>query len=140
MMRGFRLLFIFVLMVSSVILVRPQFVAAAEYDIKEMTPEVKSALDSRRARFDQVRAYKEKGAIGENNLGYLELLSEDVEAQALVKAENKDRRQIYQAILEQNNLPAGELDKVEKAFAQVQRDKAAPGDKIQDPEGQWITK
>ncbi len=116
------------------------FVWAGSYDIKEMTPEVKAALDSRRERFEQLRGLKEKGIVGENNRGYVEVVSEDATAQALVEAENRDRKFIYQTIVAQNNLGADALPTVEKVFAQVQRDKAGAGEKIQDGSGEWITK
>ena len=135
----FRLFFIVVLFLAGFVGMPPT-ARAASYDIKELTPDIKSALDNRRERFEQLRAYKEKGIVGENNRGYVELLSQDSEAKALVDAENKDRWAIYTTIVKQNQLAEGELAKVEQAFAQVQRDKANPGDKIQTPEGQWITK
>ncbi len=113
-------------------------VLAASYDIKEMTPEVKSALDGRRNRFDELKSLKAQGAIGENNQGYVEALK--TEGQSVVDAENRDRRFIYTTIVSQNGLPADALGTVEAVFAQVQRDKAASGDKIQDVSGSWTTK
>jgi len=113
---------------------------AATYDIKEMTPEVKAALDNRRNRFDSLRQFKTKGLIGENNRGYVEVLQDNSEAKSLAEAENKDRKFIYQTIVKQNNLPENALATIEEVFAQVQRDKASQGDKIQQPNGQWITK
>ena len=113
---------------------------ATSYEIKEMTPEIKAALDSRRDRFDLLRGFKEKGIIGEDNKGYVQLLSDNGEAKRIVDAENEDRRFIYEKIVEQNNLPKDALATVEKVFAQVQRDKANPGDKIQNDDGQWINK
>lgn len=115
--------------------------AQKTYDIKEMTPPVKSALESRRARFDQLAELKKQGIVGENNRGYTEVLASGVDnAAALVNAENADRKVIYQAIVEQNKLPATSLGLVEEVFAKVQRDKAAAGDKIQTVDGKWVTK
>ncbi len=113
---------------------------AASYDIKEMTPEVKSALDSRRARNEQLRSLKAQGIIGENNNGYVQVLKPDSEADGLVVAENQDRKVIYQTIVAQNNLPADALSTVEHVFAQVQRDKAAVRDPVQDESGNWKMK
>ena len=113
---------------------------AAQYDIKEMTPGVKAALDSRRDRFDQLHQLKEQGAVGENNHGYIEVLNGDAQAQSLADAENKDRKFIYQTIVEQNNLPADAISTVESIFAQVQRDKANTGESIQSEDGQWTKK
>jgi uncharacterized protein YdbL (DUF1318 family) len=114
---------------------------AASYDIKEMTPEVKSALDARRGRFDQLAALKAEGKVGENNQGYVEVLSGGgVGAESLVSAENSDRKMIYKTIVAQNGLPGDALSTVEKVFAQVQRDKAASGDSIQNESGAWVKK
>ena len=113
--------------------------AEGKYDIKEMTPEVKAALESRRNRFEQLKSLKAQGFVGENNRGYLEVLGNDSSARSLVDSENNDRRVIYKAIEVQNNLSSA-LATIEKVFAQVQRDKASPGDKIQDEDGAWVTK
>lgn len=115
-------------------------VYAASYDIKEMTPQVKSALDARRARFETLTALKAEGKIGENNTGYVEVLVPGSGVEEVVKPENIDRETIYKAIVSQNGLPADQSSVVEKVFAQVQRDKAAAGDSIQDESGQWVKK
>ncbi len=114
--------------------------AETAYNIKEMTPAVKAALDGRRERFDQLRTLKEQGLIGENNKGYIQLLTDDPQAEGLVEAENKDRQFIYKIIVEQNNLPADSLSTIETVFAQEQRERAKPGDKIQEPNGNWVAK
>lgn len=113
--------------------------SAAQYEIKEMTPEVKTALENRRNRFDELQALETRGVLGENNRGYVEVLQDNPEARALVEAENKDRRLIYQTIEKQNNL-TNALETIEKVFAQVQREKASPGEKIQLEDGRWVTK
>lgn len=113
---------------------------AASYDIKEMTPEVKASLDARRARYEQLAAMKAQGKIGENNHGYLDALDSGDGVKDVVDAENTDRKSIYKTIVEQNGLPADALATVETVFAQVQRDKAASGDSIQDESGSWIKK
>jgi uncharacterized protein YdbL (DUF1318 family) len=111
--------------------------AQATYDIKEMTPAVKSALDGRKARFADLKEMKSKGMVGENNRGYVQKLGGGKEVDALVSAENKDRKAVYEAIVEQNKLGSGALATVEKVFAGVQRGKADPGDKVQDASGRW---
>ncbi len=112
---------------------------AAEYNLKQMTPAVEQALLDRKARFDQLEAYKAKGVIGENNRGYVELFSSDEKAAEIVKGENADRRTIYQAIAEQNGI-ASQLEMIEKVFAQVQQEKARAGYKVQLADGTWMTK
>jgi uncharacterized protein YdbL (DUF1318 family) len=115
-------------------------VRAESYQLKEITPKVKTALDSRRARYDQLKSLKDQAAVGENNRGYVEALSGDAAAKALVDAENKDRRLIYETIVEQNKLPGDALTTVENVFAQVQQDKAGAGEMIQNFKGEWVKK
>ena len=119
----------------------PKVFSQTNYSIKEMTPEIKSALDDRKGRFDELQALKAQGDIGENNRGYVELLSkENTEAQSLIDNENKDRRFIYMTIVEQNNLSKEDLTTIENVFAQVQRDKANVGERIQSENGDWVVK
>ena len=88
--------------------------ADGTYDIKKMTPEIKSALENRRSRYNELRDLKQKNIIGENNRGYLKLLVQDNTAKILVDNENKDRRLIYTKILEQNNLDKDTMSTIEK--------------------------
>jgi uncharacterized protein YdbL (DUF1318 family) len=113
--------------------------AEAKYSLKEMTPEVSAALEARRARFDNLADLKAKGMIGEDNRGYVKALVSAPEVEAVAEAENKDRAIVYTTIATQNNL-AGEITTIEKVFAEVQRDKAKSGEKIQDTNGLWVTK
>ena len=113
--------------------------ADAKYSIKIMTPEVKSALDGRRSRYDQLREYKTSGALGENNQGYVAVLKSEGSADSVAAQENQDRKVIYQTIAEQNGLDNA-IGTIERVFAQVQRDKADSGDKIELEDGTWSTK
>ena len=110
------------------------------YDIKTLTPDVKVALDARKARFSELKALKAKGLVGENNRGYVEVLGGGADAKALVNAENANRKAVYLAIVEQNELADGALATVEGVFAGVQRAKAVAGEKVQDPSGNWLIK
>ncbi len=113
--------------------------AEGKYDIKQMTPEVQNALNGRRDRFDQLRALKSSGAVGENNHGYAEVLKQEGPAGDIVAAENRDRKVIYQTIAEQNGLENA-ISTIESVFAQVQRDKAGPGEQVQMEDGRWVSK
>lgn len=132
--------FISALCALSVFTAPPAVTAQSKYSIKEMTPEVQAALDNRRNRYEVLRSLKQQGVVGENNKGYVELLAADnAEAAAVVKEENADRQIIYTTIAQQNNLEDS-LSTIEQVFAQVQRDKADAGDKIQAEDGKWATK
>lgn len=113
---------------------------AETYDIKEMTPEVKNALDARTARFGELQSLKAQGIIGENNGGLVEVRKSSPVGSGLAQEENADRMVIYQAIVNQNALGPNGLAKVQAVFAEVQREKARPGDLIQLPSGQWTQK
>ena len=113
--------------------------AEGKYSIKEMTPEVQSALDNRRDRFEQLRTLKASGAVGENNQGYVQVLKQADGSDSLVAAENSDRKVIYQTIAQQNGLENA-VGTIESVFAQVQRDKAAAGEQIQTEDGRWTAK
>lgn len=113
---------------------------AADYDYKTMTPDIEKALKNRQARYYQLQALKQEGVIGENNKGYVTDLKDDSTASTMVAAENKDRRVLYEALAEQNKLGNAGLLEIQKAFAEVQKDKAGAGDMVQSASGEWKKK
>ncbi len=117
-----------------------QALAAANYDIKQMTPAIQQALSNRQARYMSIQDWKTQGVLGENNQGLVSMLKNHPEAASLAAAENLDRDVIYQAIVDQNGLGPVGLPKVRLAFSEVQHDKARPGDSIQLASGAWVQK
>ncbi len=57
-----------------------------------------SIRDDMAARSHEVKALKDSGLAGEDNLGFLELLVADETHRPLVNAENRDRLAVYEAI------------------------------------------
>lgn len=90
---------------------------AANYDIKEMTPEVREALAGRQTRYSELQAAKRSGAISENNEGLVSGNSD------LARAENRDRLVIYQTIADQNNLGSAGLSQIKRTFAETIRER-----------------
>ena len=132
--------FLWVTLIGLMSLVRLDTVyAQKQYSIKEMTPEVQSALDNRRDRYEKLSELKVKGIVGENNQGYVTVLRKDEGAEAIVNAENNDRKIIYTTIAKQNGLTDA-LGTIERVFAQEQRERAKPGEKIQNEDGRWVVK
>jgi len=113
---------------------------ATQYDIKEMTPAIQQALDARKARHSELRHLKSEGLLGEDNQGFVKVLTDDPMAQELARAENANRQVIYEAIVEQHQLGPEGLTQVKATFAEVQRDKAQAGVAIQLPSGEWVKK
>jgi uncharacterized protein YdbL (DUF1318 family) len=67
-------------------------------------------------------------------------LKDSSSADALTTAENQDRRVLYEALVEQNKLGNTGLLEVQKAFAEVQSEKAGAGDMVQSSSGDWKRK
>ncbi|HOG24327.1 MAG TPA: DUF1318 domain-containing protein [Candidatus Omnitrophota bacterium] len=135
-----RSLFMSAIIALSVIAMVVPSVFAGSYDLKEITPAVKQALENRQARYSQLQSLKQKGAVGEDNKGFVADLGRDPQAAAMVSSENRDRRIIYQALVDQNKLGSAGMTEVQKVFAEVQRDKASSGEYIQTPAGEWSRK
>lgn len=124
----------------TVIASTPILYAAQNYDLKEITPEVRQAIENRKARYGELARFKQQGLVGETNGGYAEVIGDSGEAGAIVAGENQDRRMIYETIASQNDLGPAGLSEVHRIFAEVQRGKAQSGDPIQLPSGEWIKK
>ena len=144
--KRFPLGIIFILLALSI----PLAEAAADYKLKTVNPSVQKALHHRKMRAHQLQTLKAQGVIGENNLGFVQVLesrswfartfkSSD-RTKILARRENRDRKVIYNAIVQQNHLKLNQIAEVKKEFAKVRRDRAKQGDLIQDSKGKWIRK
>lgn len=96
---------------------------AVQYDIKERTPEIDQAFNGRKARYQQIKQYTESGGLHEGNDGLVQVSKPIPGLAEIAAAENADRMTIYTAIATQNNLGPGGLAQVQKAFAEVRREK-----------------
>ncbi len=88
-------------------------------------------------RLPEIKALKDQGIVGENNKGYLEFVGQKKAKADVVKAENNDRRQVYQAIAKQQGTT---VEVVGKHRAVQIANKASPKDWLQDAEGKWYQK
>ncbi len=118
----------------------PRGAQAENYDLKQITPAVQQAIQSRQARFSQLQHLKQQGVIGEDNQGMVKVLKDLPEVKNIAAGENQDREIIYQTIAEQNGLGPVGIAKVREIFAEVQRGKAKPGESIQLRSGEWVQK
>jgi len=110
-----------------------------------------SAIDEAKARrngrIPNVQPFKNKGAVGENNVGLLEIVpgaslssAEAFQLQKLVRDENRDRMLIYQEFIKINNMTKADLKRVQAAFAKTQRENANSGEMVQNSDGSWSAK
>jgi len=123
---------------------QPAVVEAQEVpELRTRTPEVMAAIESRRKRRPELDAAARTGCLGENKDGLVDARpgqSCPPTLGQLVAAENADRMFLYKTLVAQNSMPAGDITRVQAAFAKVRREKAAPGTWIQLENGQWIRK
>ncbi|MCG9696818.1 YdbL family protein [Shewanella sp. Isolate11] len=80
---------------------------------------------------------KSQGLVGEQTDGYLGVVVNSSEAQALAKSVNSKRRAHYEKIAKKNGIS---VDDVAKLAAQKAIEATAQGEYIQTPQGKWIKK
>ena len=111
---------------------------------------VLEAVQSRKFNNDDIVEFKKDGAVGENYQGFLELrplpkLESYPEyrefVQQIVDEENRDRKIIYDRVLEINpDANKAGQEKVYAVFAKLNRDSSEKGMWIQLTDGTWIEK
>ena len=88
-------------------------------------------------RLPVIVALKSQGVVGENNKGFLEYRVGNRPQQAVVDAENTDRGLVYAAIAKKQNVSPAVVG--QRRALQIAQ-KAAPGEWLQNPNGQWYRK
>ena len=113
---------------------------AASAEAKITEEQVKDATERRRKRAGKINDLRKKRTLGENDHGYVALLttkgiSQDTvkAAKSLLKAENKDRTVIYLALVQKQGGTSKQLPQVEVIYAQSIREKLAGGQKFRVP-------
>jgi len=98
-------------------------------------------------RHGQLAPYYQEGAIGIMKNGLLAVrnvkglpMAQVANLRRLVSADNAARGRPYQEIARAMNLKGGQVGEIQKIFAKVWRDKAAPGWFIQEDNGAWRRK
>jgi hypothetical protein len=99
---------------------------------------------------DDIQDFKKTGLAGEGSSGLLVFFAnqkteQDPQfksfSQAIIQEENDDRLTILKRTIATNEaFSEGDLPKVQKIFASLNRDSAQPGEKIQQENGEWTVK
>lgn len=87
-----------------------------------------------------IQALKSKGAAGENNQGYLEVMPESKSSdndKIIINDENSDRKAVYTAIAKQQEI---DVTLVGKRRGLKIAENAVPGEWLQDEAGKWYKK
>lgn len=121
--------------------------AYAKVDIEVSTPAIRALKNSMKQRFPQLQPFYDKGNIGENNAGLLEIrdlanlsLKEKADVSRLVEQENKNRKDLYIEIMKANKFGADKLPQIQKLFANSWRGNSQSGWWIQKDSGEWEKK
>jgi uncharacterized protein YdbL (DUF1318 family) len=116
-------------------------------DINVSTPAIRGVRESMKNRFPQLKPFYDKGAIGENNMGFLDAkdtaglnLQERSQLNKLIDQENRDRTALYSEIATANKLGSESVEQIKKIFANSWRDKSQAGWWVQDDKGSWAKK
>jgi uncharacterized protein len=95
---------------------------------------VKARIAQRLPQLDELKA---KGAVGENNRGFVEVRGGDAAAAGVVSAENSDREAVYAALGKQAGASA---DQVGRSRAKQIAASSAAGIWLQREDGSWYKK
>jgi len=127
-----------------------QFVSCAyaqEGVLEVSTASIRALKTAIKKRFPKLIPYFQKGIIGENNRGLLEIkswqgvsLAKRAKVKQLVEAENKDRTNLYQEVAKNMGIDPSQLGKVQKIFAKQWQKTAPSGTWIQTEDGKWVRK
>lgn len=101
------------------------------YAQQELPPEVREAALRRRERLERLNYFRSRGIVGENRSGLLEIRdfsSADSSVREMVDSENRDRKIIYRAIAEGNNIS---MQEVQKIYARRLQEDAPAGTPIE---------
>ena len=102
---------------------------------EESLETIKVRMTQRLAKIDEL---KSKGAIGENNVGLLEVKDSTVAGvDAIVGDENKDRQVVYAALAKKANVS---YEVMSKARAKAIAANSVPGVWLQKESGDWYRK
>jgi uncharacterized protein YdbL (DUF1318 family) len=134
-------------MISSLFGITP-VMAQEVADPEVSNPAIRKIIESRKLRVAAVNKWKASGALGENNQALLEVRSLDgvsdlkarSEIQKLVRDENADREQLFREIATAKGVDAAQLPKIRETYAKTLRERAAPGEWVQAPDGTWSQK
>ena len=98
--------------------------AYAQEVIDVSNPTIRGLKEKMKARYGAMKSYFQNGILKEGNDGYVGIekaeglgLKKKRDIKALVDAENKDRRQLYQEVAKAMNIDPSQMNQVAEIFA-----------------------
>lgn len=118
-------------------------VRAGTEGIQPMTADIESLLEARKDRFEGLKGWFERGAIGEGNDALVHVLQgtgadsakEWEEVRALAEEENRDREALIRAVA---GVKSEVISKIRDALALAIERRVEAGWMIQEPDGRWV--
>jgi len=121
----------------------------SDININVTSAKIKALKDEMKQRFPAIKKLKDGGVIGENLSGYVEIrdegfaglgLKDKNEAKRTVSAENADRKALYLALLEANDIPEDRLPDLERIFAKSWYKESKGTWYVRKTKKEWYTK
>jgi uncharacterized protein YdbL (DUF1318 family) len=116
-------------------------------DFAQTNPVIRKIVETRTERFRGINTYLTSGYIGEATDGYLlELkdvkvpLAELAQLRKQLKAENDDRKRLFEEISKINKITGKDVIKVQTVWAQTNRKKLLADQFYMDKDGKWLKK
>lgn len=88
-------------------------------------------------RLPAIVELKSKGIVGEDNSGYLQFVGGKREKEAVVQAENQDRKKVYSAIAKKEGVSENQVGQRRATHI---AEKAKKGEWLQGQDGKWYQK
>jgi len=120
---------------------------AQEAALEVSNASIRALKASIKQRYPELKPFLERGILGENNQGLLEVktwrglkLQEKARVKRLLEAENKDRKLLYTEVAKALQIDTRQIGKLQRIFAKEWQKTAPVGTWIQTEEGKWIKK
>jgi uncharacterized protein YdbL (DUF1318 family) len=120
---------------------------AGEEALEVSNATIRALKESIKKRYSKLEPYLARGVLGEGLDGYLVLkdeegltLKEKVLVRRLMKAENDDRKALYQAVAQALGVDDSQLPRLRRIFAREWQRTAPPGTWIEEKPGEWKRK
>lgn len=120
---------------------------AGERALEVSNATIRALKDSMKKRYPQLKVYLARGILGESLDGYLVLrreeglsLKEKARVRRLMKAENDDRRALYQAVAQALGIDPSQIPRLGRVFAKEWERTAPPGTWVEVKPGEWKRK
>lgn len=106
-------------------------------NVSSFADDIKAIKAEMEKRLPAIVELKSKRIVGEDNSGYLQFVGGKREKEAVVQAENQDRKKVYSAIAEKEGVS---INQVGQRRAKHIAEKSKKGEWLQDQDGKWHQK